>query len=352
MAESDLGDKTEDPTPRRREEAREEGQVARSVELTAAASLLAAIVLLRWLGPAMFEGFMRLLRTFCSPGNLSLDSALADSRRTVLAVAEFTLPFLFAIVAVTVAAAAAQSGLLLTWKKLAIKPEHVSPIAGVRRLFSAEALTRLMNGLVKVVIVGLVAWHAVASGIEKVLSVGGLSVGGMFVTSCSLVFDLSLRLGLLLLVLGVIDYLLARWRLERQLRMTKQEVRDELKKMEGDPLIKQRRRQIQQRLMLQRIRSEVPKADVVVTNPTEYAVALRYDETTMSAPRVVAKGVDLLAQRIRQIAQEHGVPVVQRPPLARALYASVEVGKDVPPMFYRAVAEVLAYVYQLTRRAG
>jgi flagellar biosynthetic protein FlhB len=145
---------------------------------------------------------------------------------------------------------------------------------------------------------------------------------------------------------------LARWRLERQLRMTKQEVRDELKKMEGDPLVKQRRRQIQRRLMIQRIRNEVPKADVVVTNPTEYAVALKYDEATMQAPRVVAKGVDLLALRIREIAQASGVPIVQRPPLARALYASVDVGKDIPPAFYRAVAEVLAYVYQLARRAG
>jgi flagellar biosynthetic protein FlhB len=155
-----------------------------------------------------------------------------------------------------------------------------------------------------------------------------------------------------LLVLGIADYLWQRCKLERQLRMTKQEVREELKRMEGDPLLKQRRRQIQTRLAMQRVQREVPRADVVVTNPTEYAIALRYDEATMGAPRVTAKGRDLLAERIRQLARQHGVPVVERPPLARALYAAVEVGHEVPPAFYRAVAEVLAFVYQLSRRAG
>ncbi|HPM25323.1 MAG TPA: EscU/YscU/HrcU family type III secretion system export apparatus switch protein, partial [Phycisphaerae bacterium] len=175
---------------------------------------------------------------------------------------------------------------------------------------------------------------------------------GVLGLGAEVLFDLAVRLAIALLVLGILDYLIQRWKLERRLRMTKQEVRDELKKMEGDPLVKQRRRQIQARLALQRIRAEVPRADVVVTNPTHFAVALRYDEATMSAPRVTAKGRDLLAERIRQLAQQHGVPIVQRPPLARALYTGVEVGQEVPPAFYRAVAEVLAYVYQLSGRVA
>ncbi len=166
------------------------------------------------------------------------------------------------------------------------------------------------------------------------------------------VFEVALRMALVLLVLGLIDYAYQRWRLEQSLRMTRQEVRDELKRMEGDPLIKQRRRQLQQQLAVQRINLDVPKADVVVTNPTEYAVALRYDEVTMQAPRVLAKGRDYLALRIRQVAEQHGVPIVQRPPLARALYATVEVGQEIPPQFYRAVAEVLAYVYRITGKAA
>lgn len=352
MAENDLGDKTEEPTQRRREEAREEGQVARSVELTAAASLLAALLLLRGLGPSMVQGFGKLVRRLCGTADVSIDATLADAERTAIAAAELALPFLLGILALTIVVAAAQSGLSLTWKKLSLRLDQISPVAGAKRLFSADALSRLAIGLTKVTIVVIVAWHTIAAKIDRILAAGVAPSGGLWVLAAGMVFDLAIRLGLVLLVLGIIDYLVSRWRLERQLRMTKQEVRDELKRMEGDPLIKQRRRQLQQRLAMQRIRTEVPKADVVVTNPTEFAVALKYDEATMAAPRVVAKGVDLLAQRIRQVAQEHGVPVVQRPPLARALYATVDVGKEVPSDFYRAVAEVLAYVYQLSRRAG
>ncbi|HRS26653.1 MAG TPA: EscU/YscU/HrcU family type III secretion system export apparatus switch protein, partial [Phycisphaerae bacterium] len=178
---------------------------------------------------------------------------------------------------------------------------------------------------------------------------------GIVQMSAALLYKLALRLGLTLLVLALLDYWYQRWNWWRRLKMTKQEVRDELKRMEGDPQMRHRRRQLQMRLALQRVGIDVPKADVVVTNPTEYAVALKYDEATMTAPRVMAKGKDLLAARIRQVAQQHRIPIVQRPPLARALYAAVEVGQEVPPAYYRAVAEVLAYVYRITgklRAAG
>jgi flagellar biosynthetic protein FlhB len=262
------------------------------------------------------------------------------------------LPFLGILMVITAAGAVAQSGLLLTWKRLALKPDRLNPVSGFKRMFSGEALTRLAMGLFKVGLLTVIAYMCIRGRILTVLSGGGAHPGGVYVLAAKLIFDLAIQMSLVLLVLGIVDYMLQRWRLERQLRMTKQEVRDELKRMEGDPLLKHRRRQMQAQLAMQRINAEVPRADVVVTNPTEFAVALRYDEANMSAPRVVAKGRELLAQRIRQLAEQHGVPVVQRPPLARALYASVEVGQDVPPQFYRAVAEVLAYVYQLSRRAG
>jgi flagellar biosynthetic protein FlhB len=263
------------------------------------------------------------------------------------------LPFLALLLVVTIAGTAAQSGLLLTWKRLTPKPERVSPVSGFKRLFSADALSRLALGLLKVAVVTGIAYLTLAGRLGTVLSAGGLHTRGVLGLSAELVYDLALRLGAALLLLGLVDYLIQRWRLERQLRMTKQEVRDELKRMEGDPLIKQRRRRIQARLAMQRIHAEVPRADVVVTNPTHFAVALRYDEAAMTAPRVVAKGRDLLAERIRQLAQQHGVPLVQRPPLARALYWTVEIGQEIPAKFYRAVAEILAYVYRLSgRRAG
>jgi flagellar biosynthetic protein FlhB len=185
-----------------------------------------------------------------------------------------------------------------------------------------------------------------------VLTAGALAPIEAFDLACQLVFKLALRIALVLLVLGLLDFLYQRWNVTRNLKMTKQEVKDELKRMDGDPQAKQRRRQLQLKLAMQRIGIDVPNADVVVTNPTEFAVALKYDEATMAAPRVTAKGQDLLALRIRQVAQQHGIPIVQRPPLARALYASAEIGRDVPAEFYRAVAEVLAYVYQLSGRAA
>lgn len=352
MAQDDAGDRTEQPTPRRREEAREEGQVARSADLTAAASLLAGMLLLKAIGPRMLERMFAMVRALGEPPQPTVAGLLPWSRQVGLAAAELMLPFLVFLLVVTIAATAVQSGLVLSWKRLTVKPDRLDPVGGVKRMFSTDSLARLVFGIFKVAVLSAVAWLTIEGRIGSVLATGGGHAGSIWVGAASLIFDLGVRLALVLLVLGLADYAFQRHKLEQQLRMTKQEVRDELKRMEGDPLIKHRRRQIQQRLALQRIRQEVPRADVVVTNPTEYAVALRYEEGAMTAPRVVAKGTDLLAQRIRQLAQQAGVPIVQRPPLARALYAAVEVGREIPPAFYRAVAEVLAYVYQLRRRVG
>lgn len=351
MAQDDAGDKTEQPTARRREEAREEGQIARSADLTAAVSLLAGLILLKALGSQGLGVLLGLVRGLGEPAGVDAAGLVAWIRRVGIVTAEVLGPFLALLVVVTVAGTVAQSGLLLTWKKLSPKPERLNPVTGLRRIFSGDALGRLLVGVGKVAAVSAVAYFTIAGGLGQVLAAGGLHAGGVLQLSSTLLFDLAVRLGIALLLLGIVDYLWERWKLERQLRMTKQEVRDELKRMEGDPLIRQRRRQIQQKLALQRVHAEVPRANVVVTNPTHYAVALRYDEATMSAPRVVAKGQELLAQRIRELAQQFGVPIVQRPPLARALYVGVDVGQEVPPAFYRAVAEVLAYVYQLSRKA-
>ena len=353
MPQDDAGDRTEQPTARRREEAREEGQIARSADLTAAVVLLAGLLLIQAFGPRMLDTMLGMTRALGEPPALTADGLLPWIRRVGQAAVEMLLPFLGVLVAVTIAGTAVQSGLLATWKRLAPKVERMDPIAGARRLVSTDALSRLGIGLLKMVVVTWIAYVTIADRLGAVLTTGMLPAGGVLSLSLHVLFDLALRLALALLVLGILDYLIQRWKLERQLRMTKQEVRDELKRMEGDPLVKQRRRQIQRRLALQRIQVDVPKADVVVTNPTHYAVALRYEEATMAAPRLIAKGQDFLAQRIVQVAQQVGVPIVQRPPLARALYIGVEVGQEVPAAFYRAVAEVLAYVYQLTgRKAG
>lgn len=353
MAQDDAGEKTEQPTPRRRAEAREEGQVARSQDLTSALALLAGLILLKLLGPQMLGRMLSLTRGLGAEPDVTVRGLVTWLRTTGVATAEMLAPFLFFLVVLTAAGTIAQSGLLVTWKKLAFKPERLHPVEGVKRLFSTDALARLVFGLFKVTLVAGIAYFTIKARMGTVVQAGATSLMGMFVLSTSLLFELALKMAVVLVILGLADFLVQRWKLERQLRMTRQEIRDELKRMEGDPLLKHRRRQLQQRLAMQRVQAEVPRADVVVTNPTEYAIAIRYDEATMSAPRVIAKGRDFIALRIRQIAQQHGVPIVERPPLARALYAAVEIGQEIPPTFYRAVAEVLAYVYQLTgRKAG
>jgi flagellar biosynthesis protein FlhB len=351
MAIEDAEAKTEQPTPRRRQEAREEGRIAQSADLTAALVLLGGLILLKVLGAGLLDTLLALTRGLGEARDLHPGSLSPALLHTVRAVATAAMPFLLLLIVLAAASALIQSGLLMTWKKLTPSLDKLDPVNGLRRLFALDALTRLGLGLLKMAIVAAVAYVTIRGQIGPLLACGLAPTEGFLHAAAELAYRLALRLGLALLILGLLDYFYHRFQHERSLRMTKQEVRDELKRMEGDPALKHRRRQVQMKLALQRIRRDVPKADVVVTNPTEYAVALKYDETTMAAPRLLAKGADYLAARIRQVAQEHGVPLVQRPPLARALYAGVEVGQEIPAAFYRAVAEVLAYVYQLTGKA-
>jgi flagellar biosynthetic protein FlhB len=352
MAEADTGDKTEQPTPRRRQEAREEGQVPRSTDLTGALALLAGLILLNVFGPGMFERLLLLIREMVDVSDAPVAALPNWMARTLYTAALLLLPFLLLLMVLTGAGALAQTGLLLTPKKLIPRINNLSPIKGVKRLFSLDSATRTVLGFFKMALVALVAYYTILARIRPVLGVGSLPPLGILHMASEMLFSLMLRLALVLLILGLIDYFYQRHKIEKQLRMSKQEIKDELKRMEGDPLVKHRRRQVQAKLALQRIAIDVPKSDVVVTNPTEYAVALKYDELTMRAPRVLAKGKDLLALRIRQIAQQYGVVIVQRPPLARGLYTACEVGDEIPPAYYRAVAEVLAYVYQLSGRAA
>ncbi|HOO16763.1 MAG TPA: flagellar biosynthesis protein FlhB [Phycisphaerae bacterium] len=355
MALDDGGDRTEAPTPRRLQEARDEGRIPRSVDLTAAVALMAAAILLKTLGSGLFGSLLQLTSDLGEPSDVAGGDLAAVVLRVALATARGLLPFLGLLLLATALGAVVQSGLSPSLKPLEPKLEKLNPAAGVRRLFSLDSATRAGQGVFKITLVALVAYVTITGELDTVLNAGLLEPAGIVQMSAALLYKLALRLGLTLLVLALLDYWYQRWNWWRRLKMTKQEVRDELKRMEGDPQMRHRRRQLQMRLALQRVGIDVPKADVVVTNPTEYAVALKYDEATMTAPRVMAKGKDLLAARIRQVAQQHRIPIVQRPPLARALYAAVEVGQEVPPAYYRAVAEVLAYVYRITgklRAAG
>lgn len=352
MPGDDSGERSEQPTARRREEARKEGQIPKSQDLTAAAGLLAAVLLLQAFGPGMQDNLVAFLREHLNLRDVNTADPNAWAYHTFTTLLRMLGPFLGLLFVLTLVGTISQTGVSLFPKKIAPNIENLSWKRGLKKVFSVDALARTGLGVLKMVIVAWVAYDAIVAGIDRVILTGALHTTGLFGVSIELIHGLALRLALVLLILGLLDYFYQRARIGRQLKMTKQEVKDELKQMEGDPLLKARRRQAQAKLAMQRINAEVPRADVVVTNPTEYAVALRYDEESMTAPRVTAKGRDYLAGRIRELANRHRVPIVQRPPLARALYAAVEPGEEVPQAYYRAVAEVLAYVYSLPGRAA
>jgi flagellar biosynthetic protein FlhB len=243
----------------------------------------------------------------------------------------------------------AQVGFFFSIKRIQPQFNALNPAKGLSRLAGGrDNLVRLVMNVLKLIMVSLVAYSAVHGKLPLILSTQQLSFLQIFSLGASLVYGIGLRIGMILLILAIIDYAYQRWRNEQQLKMSKQEIKEEMKRMEGDPKIKNRRRQIAMQRLMQAIKKNVPSADVIVTNPTEFAVALKYDANTMHAPKVVAKGADHMALRIREIAIASGIPILERPPLARALYRLVDVGQEIPEQFYSAVAEILAYVYEIS----
>jgi flagellar biosynthetic protein FlhB len=261
-------------------------------------------------------------------------------------------PLLIGIVIAAILVNLVQVGLFFSPKRLQPRVEALNPFKGLGRLLGrGNGFAALAMNLVKLSLVGYVAYGAINARMGMILKAQELSYLQIFVLAGSILYSIAIRIGLVLLILAIIDYAYQRWRNERQLKMTKQEVKDEMRRMEGDPQIKQRRRQIAMQIAHQRLKKDVPTADVIVTNPTEFAVALKYDQGAMHAPRLIAKGQGLMAKRIREIAIANGVPILERKPLARALFKLVEVGQEIPEQFYSAVAEILAYVYELSGRA-
>lgn len=353
MAE-DAGDKTEAPTPRRRSEARSRGQIAKSQELASAVLLLTSLIGLDLLGGRIWRALLAIMyRALAVEGPPRMDETLVFASQAVAEAGKALAPFLIVLVLAALLVMYAQVGFLFTWETLKPSLGKLNPINGFKRLFSAHSLVQLAQNVFKLALIALVAWISVRSVVKKILLAHTLDFTQVLALGTSIVFYVGIRLAIVLLLLAIIDYIYQRYRQEKQLKMTKEEVKEEMRRMEGDPMIKRRRREVQLRLAAERLKSVVPKADVVVTNPTHYAAALRYDPETMASPTLVAKGVDFLALRIREIAAASGIPIVEKPELARMLYADVEVGREIPERLFRAVAEILAYVYELgARRMG
>jgi len=351
MAE-DSGDKTEAPTARRRQEAREQGNIARSADLTAAVLILGALMLLDWYGPGLMSALKVLVSEMLSASSFR-SPVPGDSMQVIVSgvthVAKASAPFFLGVLVIVVLINIVQVGFFFGTARLKPKAGMLNPIAGFGRIFGGgQGFVGGAMSALKVGLVGAVAYSAIANRIGQIITVQQLTFAQIFELGAQIVWQIGIRIGLLLLVLAIIDFAWQKYRTEQKLKMSKQAVKDEMKRMEGDPLMKQRRRQVANAIAQQRMKKAVPTADVVVTNPTEFAVAIKYDATTMHAPRVVAKGQGLMAARIRQLAIENGVPILERKPLARALYKMVDVGGEIPEQFYSAVAEILAYVYELS----
>jgi flagellar biosynthetic protein FlhB len=349
MAEH-AGEKSFEATPHRRQEAREKGHVAFSQDLASAALLVLGVLLLMLFGGGTVVFLADVMNQKLGEGGelVATQEALVHELVRIGVQSSVTvLPILGLMMLGGVLASVFQVGFLWVPERLAIDFKRLGPLAGVRRIFSLAGTARLGFGLVKVLLVTVVSSVALWWRREEVLRCGALEIVdlGRFLIDISL--STMLWSGLALVILAIFDYALQRWKYEQELRMTHQEVREEMKNLQGDPQIVARRRAIQRQMALNRISSSVPKADVVVTNPTELAVAIQYEPQEMAAPVVVAKGAGVLAQRIRRLALEHNIAVVERKPLAQLLYKQVNIGKPIPTESYAAVAEVLAYVYQL-----
>lgn len=345
-----MSERTEAPTPRRLSDARSRGQVAHSPELNAAMALVIGFWLLRGPGARLADALGKSLVAAVSSlpaGELTGAGLQTLIVEDALRIGPDLGLILAGLMVTGVAVTVAQTGFLWADKRPAVDWNRINPLAGLRRIFSAQGLVAFARAFLKLAVVGVVAYSFLRGRIEDVLSLGQFDLGSALGRWGDLAYGLVLRVGAAYFILAAVDYAYQRWNLMRSLRMTREEVKEDVKSSEGDPFLRGRIRQQQRRMARQRMMSRVPKADVVITNPTHLAVALGYDRQAMGAPRVLAKGAGLVAMRIKDIARQHNVPVVENPPVAQAVYRAVEIDREIPPELYLAVAEVLAFVYNL-----
>jgi flagellar biosynthesis protein FlhB len=355
MAE-EMGERTEQPTGRKLGEARSQGNVAKSQDLASAIDLIGATLILVTFGGtgvAVLTVMMRrMLEDQTAGPALDADSLWSMTvwagSRGVMVVG----PVLIGMFLLAGAAHMVQIGLLFTTRPITPNITRLNPVAGVKKLFNLRSLVKTSVNTVKIAVVSVLAYLVISRHLPSIAALPELGAAAGLYKVALMALELAAWLLAIFLAIGLIDYFYQRWQHTKDLRMTRQEVKDERRSVEGDPDVKSRRFRMAREIAMQRLQQAVPQADVIVTNPTHFSVALKYDQDRMKAPRVIAKGADLLAFNIRNLATAHGVPIVERPPLARGLYWGVDVGREISPEFYEAVAEVLAYVYRIKGRAA
>lgn len=348
-------DKTEKATPKKREDARKKGQVLQSKEIVAA--LLLTFV---FAGINIFGGYIyseiaaftnKVFTEYTAIEDLYTINMLSRLFFETIGVILKTTAPIFAIAVITsVIASYAQVGFLFTTETLGIKFSRINPLSGAKRLFSAHAVVELLKSIFKIGVVGFIAYKYLDSEKNSVLNLMSMDAMGIGIYLGTVSINIAVRICVALVILGILDYLYQWWDFERNLKMSKQEVKEEYKMTEGNPEVKSKIKQKQRQISMRRMLHDVPKADVIITNPTHFAVAIKYDQKVSSAPMVIAKGQDFLAQRIKEVAKENNIEIIENKPLARTLYSTVDIGEAIPPDLYQAVAEVLAFVYSLKNK--
>lgn len=355
MADESQDDKTEPATPRKIEMARSEGRVLKSQEVNAAAMIAASVFIMAFWAPVFLRKITVL--TWALHGNAgAFELTTATTYAYFVAGLKYLvlllLPLVLPLVVVAAGVNVMQVGFLLSGKALLPKLDKLNPISGLKRLFSAQGAAELIKSLLKIVSISTVAFLTIRSRFDDLLAASA-SVGLFLSTVSNVTLHLGIHVAMALAVLALADYLFQRWQFQRSLRMTKKEVTEEQKQSEGDPQVKGKLRGLMRQMSRRRMLSDTARADVVVTNPIHVAVALQYDPSRAGAPLVVAKGMRRLAEKIKAIARENDVPIVENPPVARQLYRLVDVGDVIPASLFKAVAEILAFVYRLkSRRVG
>ncbi|MCL2084606.1 MAG: flagellar biosynthesis protein FlhB [Oscillospiraceae bacterium] len=357
-------EKTEKATPKKREDARKKGQVLKSAEINTAVMMLALFGIIAVTGSMIFLNMREMLSGYLS---ITVADGLSDMSAerihsmvigAMLNIFKLIWPILAVAVAAGLAVNFAQVGFLFAGESIKPKFSRINPLEGFKRIFSIRSIVELLKSLIKLSVVGIVLYNEYTSNLpvfETLMNHGGgqdplfgvTSAGAQIFSMC---LSLAFKACMVLVIIGLADYIYQWWEFEKNLRMTKQEIKDEYKMIEGDPMIKQAIKRKQREMSMRRMMAEIPKADVVITNPTHYAVALKYEDREMDTPVVLAKGKDLVAQNIKRKAAEHGIPMVENKPVAQALYLGCDIGDEIPRELFAAVAEILAFIYKQKER--